>query len=81
MFIDFRERERGRERQKHQYEKHQLVASRMCLDRGSNLQPSFVPWLGIEPVQDNARTKSPNQDLTLFKDGKMEAYKRVESAF
>ena len=49
MFIDYRERGRKRKWHIHVREKHHSVASHMCPDRGSNLQPRYVPWLGIEP--------------------------------
>ena len=50
FFITFREREEGWERNTHVREKHQLVASRMSPDRASELQPRYLPWLGIEPT-------------------------------
>ena len=50
MFIDFREEggERVRERDIDVREKHQMVASCMCPDQGSNPQPRYVLQLGIE---------------------------------
>ena len=47
MFIDFKERGRGTERER---EKHRLVTSHTCLNWGSNPKPMYVPWLGIEPA-------------------------------
>ena len=54
FFIAFRER--GRERNIDVKEKHRLVAFPMhvdqdhsCLEWGLNLQPRYVPWLGIKP--------------------------------
>ena len=41
-------REKERERNNNVREKHWLGASHTCPDRGSNLQPRHVPWLGIE---------------------------------
>ena len=43
FFINFREE--GREREKHQCEKHQLVDSYVCSDLESNPQP-FGVWEG-----------------------------------
>ena len=43
--LSFRERERERER-----EKHRSVASHICPNWELNLQPRYVPWLGIEPT-------------------------------
>ena len=37
------EREGGRDENIDVREKHRLVASPMCLDRGLNLQPRYVP--------------------------------------
>ena len=54
MFIDFREREGGREREREKErdvrDKHQSVASPKCPDQGSNLQPRYVLWPGIIPA-------------------------------
>ena len=52
FFITFREKKRaeGRERNTADREKHWLVASHMCPDRGLNPQPRYVPRLGIEPA-------------------------------
>ena len=54
MFTDFIERGRGRERNVDQ------LPSCMCHDQGINLNPRYVPWLGIEPTtleyEDNAVT-------------------------
>ena len=54
MFIDWereRERERGRERTITVREKHWSVASCSTLTGwGSNTQPRYVSWLGIEPA-------------------------------
>ena len=69
MLIDFRERGRGGERERERdgernidmREKHRSVASRMCPDRGSNLQPRFVPWTGVEPAQDYIPTNRGTQ--------------------
>ena len=47
VFIHFKEGER--EREKHQHEKHWLVASRLHPDQGSNTQRRYVPWPEIEP--------------------------------
>ena len=45
-----REQQKGvGERERHQYEKHQSVASHMCPDWGSNPKPRYVPWLEIQP--------------------------------
>ena len=43
MFIDFRERKEERE-------KHQLIASPMHPNQGSNPQPRYVPRSGIKPT-------------------------------
>ena len=52
MFIDFREEggERVRERDIDVREKHQMVASCMCPDQGSNPQPRYVSRPGLEPT-------------------------------
>ena len=42
MFIDFKERRRGKERER-QTDRHRLVASQMHPDWGLNLQPWYVP--------------------------------------
>ena len=44
------ERERERKRDINVREKHRLTVSRPRPDRESNLQPMYVPQLGIEPV-------------------------------
>ena len=60
MFIDL-EREEGREREKYQYEKYQLVASHLLPDQESNLQP-FCCTDDVQP------TEPPGQDRnSLFK--------------
>ena len=51
MFIDFRERGRERER-----EKHRSAASGTRPDQELNPQPRFVPWLGIKPALTNWAT-------------------------
>ena len=47
-----RKKERGlgreRERKTLMWEKHRLVALCMCTDWGSNPQPTYVPWWGME---------------------------------
>ena len=43
-------RERGRERNIYVRGKHQSVVSCTCPNRGSNPQPSYVLWLGMEPI-------------------------------
>ena len=47
MVIDFLERERDRQTDRKTYisvkEKHQSIASHMCPNRGSDLQPRYVP--------------------------------------
>ena len=53
MFIDFREREEGREgeREKHTCDRETpSVASYMCPDQGLNPYPRYVPRLGINPA-------------------------------
>ena len=58
----FKDRERGRGREKHQCEvKHRLVASRMCLNWGSNPQSRFVPWPGIKPANFGCKERCSNQ--------------------
>ena len=55
MFFDFRERKRGRMRERRREtdidvsEKHLSVGSWTYPDRGSILQPSYVPQQGIKP--------------------------------
>lgn len=48
VLIDFREREKGQGKRKRK--KHQLVAYHTYPDWGWNLQPSYMPWQGIEPT-------------------------------
>ena len=40
----------GGERERHQREKHQSAASHVYPNWGSDPQPSYVHWLGIEPA-------------------------------
>ena len=58
-------REKERERNINVREKHQSVASCMCLHQRPNLQPRHMPWLGIELVtftlQDDTRATEPHQ--------------------
>ena len=53
MFMDFRKRKEGgkseRKRNIDVREKHPLVAFHMCPYWGSNRQPRYVSWPGIEP--------------------------------
>ena len=62
MFIDFRERGRERQREKNidVREKHQLVASCVCPDWGSNLQPFHV-----SAAQANRATRTAQLQLLL----------------
>ena len=49
LLILEREERRERERNIDVREKHGLVASQKCPDWGSNLHPTYVPWLRIKP--------------------------------
>ena len=50
LIFFFKERERGGVGREREREKHRSVASRMHPDQGSNPQPTYMPWPGIEPA-------------------------------
>ena len=51
--------EKERERNINVREKYQSITFPIHLDQGLNLQPSYVPWLQIEPVTYNFARQCP----------------------
>ena len=78
IFIDFTERRREREREKHRCEKHQSVASRMypdwdqtcnigmCPDLGSKSQPPGAQPTNLATWPEVSQVILKNKDMVLW---------------